>query len=77
MPNVSGNFGTWGWDNHNGPFANGIFYNENVGGTRRTGGSIQYTLKTTAILNRGSNQYQSINEVRVKSIISNGYIRIF
>ena len=27
--------------------------------------------------NRCSNQYQSISEVRVKSIISNGYIRLY
>ena len=28
-------------------------------------------------LNRASSQYQSISEVRVKSVISSGYIRIF
>ena len=28
-------------------------------------------------LSSSSNQYQSINEVRVKSIVSNGYIRLY
>ena len=76
VPNVSGSIYVaprgWYW-----PESNGCFYNVGGGsGEGRVFGDYQsyiYGLNS----NRSSLEYQSINEVRVKSIISIGFIKLY
>ena len=72
MPNV------WGQSNLNcdGYWAGGVLYNSrytfgNSGGGGRGGNALQIST------DRSSSQYQNISEVRVKSIISNGFIKLY
>ena len=83
MPNVTGTIGLCsdgiGWFGWNGRFfSNGCFSttNNELRGYMFNSGE---GLVNSAYLNpnRSSNQYQSINEVRVKSIISNGFIKLY
>ena len=73
MPNVYGQVGS-----HSHMYPSGFLH---VVGANRDNRSNNWIwskdVELIVNLSRGSNQYQSINEVRVKSIISNGYIRIF
>ena len=72
VPNVWGNTYT-GVDCNS---SDGAFVSNNTGHEMGWGAK-RNRLGFTFRANRCSNQYQSINEVRVKSIISNGYIKIF
>ena len=72
MPNV------WGQSNLNcnGYSTGGVLYNSrhtfgNSGGGGRGGNALQIST------DRSSSQYQNISEVRVKSIISNGFIKLY
>ena len=55
----------------------GSFYRPGGGQTSLYNSESTYNTNIHFSSNRSSNQYQNISEVRVKSIISNGYIRIF
>ena len=69
MPNIGSNSGYYQLALHQSP------------GGRGAGDRIGYLRYETRPIDfnaaRSSNQYQNISEVRVKSVISNGYIRIF
>ena len=73
MPNIYGQVGS-----HSHMYPSGFLY---VVGAKRDNSSNNWVwandTELIVNLNRGSNQYQSINEVRVKSIISNGFIKLY
>ena len=72
MPNL------WGQSNLNcaGYWAGGVLSNNSgTWGNSGSGSKVGNALQISAA--RSSSQYQNISEVRIKSVISNGYIRIF
>ena len=71
VPNVTGRFKA----GENNSFAEGCFRMND--GHWSGGDGDRYVPIFDFSSNRSSNQYQSINEVRVKSIISNGYIKLY
>ena len=71
VPNVTGHFNA----GENNSFAGGCFY---MNGWQHLAGDGAYGSPTFYFQpTRSSNQYQSINEVRVKSIISIGFIKLY
>ena len=73
VPNVYGQMGS-----HSHMYPSGFLY---VAGAQRDNSSNNWVWSndTELIVNlsRASNQYQSINEVRVKSLISIGFIKLY
>ena len=72
VPNVTGGFGG---DSYEGGYDYGIFYASGGGHGNKGGGGgcIHY-----ADLSRGSNLYiNNLKEIRVKSIISIGFIKLY
>ena len=75
VPNVTGRIG-YQWYGIFDLFE-GCFYNANNSQITWKSSPDHRANNANFSLNRSSNQYQSIKEVRVKSIISNGYIKLY
>ena len=83
-PNITGSFGfaNLGNSTYTVHYTTGVFekinnspYNKfNMGGYKSNNGNHDHV---GINLSRSSTEYNTINEIRVKSIISNGYIKLF